>query len=238
MAPKNSTKFDTHPVDDLALLLRRRVVDVELEQEAVALGLGQLVDALLLDRVLRGHHQEGAGQREGLAADGDLALGHHLEQRRLDLGGGTVDLVGEQEVDHDGSELDVELLLALPVDPGADDVGGHQVGRELDAGERSADHLGEGLDRERLGDAGNTFEQNVALGQQPDEHPLHQLILADDDPLDLEDGALERVHLTLQPAAVGVGWSRGGGGGVRAGRVTRGGPLSGKRSCALRRPTR
>src|SRR6478672_269766 len=45
--------LDTHPVDDLALFLRRGVVDVELEQEAVALRLGQGVYAFLLDRVLR-----------------------------------------------------------------------------------------------------------------------------------------------------------------------------------------
>ena len=71
-------RLDAHPVDDLALFLGRRVVDVQLEQEAVALGLGQRIHALLLDRVLRGHHQERLGQRKRLAADGDLALGHDL----------------------------------------------------------------------------------------------------------------------------------------------------------------
>ena len=34
-------RLDAHPVDDLALFLGRRVADVELEQEAVALRLGQ-----------------------------------------------------------------------------------------------------------------------------------------------------------------------------------------------------
>ena len=43
----------------------------------------------------------------------------------------------------------------------------------------------------------------MPLGQQTDEHPLDQLVLTDDDPLDLEDGALERVHLVLH-AAVGA----------------------------------
>ena len=59
--------------------------------------------------------------------------------------GCAVDLVGEQEVDHHRAQLGVELLLALPVDAGTDDVGGHQVGRELDTRERPADHLREGL---------------------------------------------------------------------------------------------
>ena len=165
-------------------MLRRRVVDVELEQEAVALRFGERVHALLLDRVLRGHHQERRGQRERLAADGDLALGHDLEQRRLHLCRGAVDLVGEQEVHHNGTEFDVELLLALTVDPGADDVGGHQVGGELDTREGTTHDLGERLDRQRLGHAGHTFQQHVPLGEQADQHPLDQLVLADDDPLD------------------------------------------------------
>jgi hypothetical protein len=154
---------------------------------------------LIFDRVLRRHYQEWAGQWEPLAADRHLTLGHHLEQRRLDLRRRTVDLVGEQEVDHHGAEFGIELLLALPVDAGTDDVGGDQVRGELDAGERPADHARESLDRQCLGDAGNTFQQHVPLGEQTDQHPLHQLVLADDDALDLEDCPLEGVHLGGQP---------------------------------------
>ena len=142
---------------------------------------------------------------------------HHLEQRGLHLGRRAVDLVGQQEVHHDRAEFDVELFLALAVDAGTDDVGGHQVGRELDAGERAADHLGERLHRQRLGHAGNALEQHVALGEQADEHPLDQQVLADDDPLDLEDRAFQGVHLGLQ-----VHGLEGGGGPGRAcsGRIT------------------
>lgn len=50
----------------------------------------------------------------------------------------------------------------------------------------------------------------MPLGQQADEHPLHQLVLADDNPLDLEDGPLQRVHLGGQPLGTTggrlVGW--------------------------------
>jgi hypothetical protein len=53
----------------------------------------------------------------------------------------------------------------------------------------------EGLHCQRLGHAGNTLQQHVSLGQQTDQHPLDELVLADDDPLDLEDGAFEGVHL-------------------------------------------
>ena len=80
--------------------------------------------------------RNGVGHRVGDAADRHVALGHHLEQRRLHLGRGPVDLVGQHDVGEDRPELDVERLLRRPVDAGADEVGGHEVGRELDAGER------------------------------------------------------------------------------------------------------
>ena len=121
--------------------------------------------------------------------------------------------------------------LALPVDPGADDVGGHQVGGELDAGERAADDLGERLDGQRLGHAGHALEQAVAPGEQADEHPLDQPVLADDDPLDLEERALQGVHLTLQTAVGRRALLRAGSKALRR-------ALAGETSGALRRPTR
>ena len=59
--------------------------------------------------------------------------------------------------------------------------------------------LREGLHGQRLRDAGHTLEQHVALGEQADQHPLDELVLADDDPLDLEDCPLEGVYLGGQP---------------------------------------
>ena len=138
-----------------------------------------------------------------------MPFGHHLKQRGLHLGRCAVDLVGEDEVGNHRAELDVELLLALAVDPGTDDVGGHQVGRELDAGECAADHPGECLDRERLGNAGHAFQQDVALGKQANQHPLDELVLADDDPLDLIDGPLQGVHLGCEPAVAVRRWTAG-----------------------------
>ena len=127
----------------------------------------------------------------GDAADRDLALGHDLEQRRLHLRRRAVDLVGQHEVREDRAEFDVEGVLSGLVDAGADDVGRHQVGRELQTGERPADRAREGLDRERLGDAGDALEQDVALGEQGDQHPLDQAVLTDDDALDLEQDPLQ-----------------------------------------------
>src|SRR5690606_9634804 len=81
----------------------------------------------------------------------------------------------------------------LPVDAGAEDVGGHEVGGELQAGEGTADHFGKGFHRQRLGHAGHAFQQDVPLGQQADQHAFDEPVLADYDPLDLEDGALQQL---------------------------------------------
>ena len=49
--------------------------------------------------------------------------------------------------------------------------------------------VGEGLDRERLGEAGDALEEQVAAGEEGDEHALEHRVLADDDAPDLvEDG--------------------------------------------------
>ena len=128
----------------------------------------------------------------GLAPDGDLALLHGLEQGALHLGRGPVDLVGEDQVGEDRAQRDIELADLLVVDPGADDVGWHQVGGELDPLELDAERVGEGVHGQRLGQAGHALDEQVAPGQESDDHPLEQDVLADDDPLDLIEHLLER----------------------------------------------
>jgi hypothetical protein len=83
------------------LVLVGRVADHDADEEAVDLRLRERVGALEIDGVLRGEDHEGVGQLEAIALDGDLALLHRLEQRRLGLRGGAVDLVGEHHVGED-----------------------------------------------------------------------------------------------------------------------------------------
>ncbi len=137
------------------------------------------------------------------AADGDLLLGHHLEQRRLHLCGSAVDLVGQQEVDEHRAELDVERFAAAPVDAGAGDVGGQQVGGELDAGEGAADHVGESFGGKCLRESGHRLEQTVTSTQHADQQAFEQPCLADHHLAELEEDRLERLGgLSI------VGWGR------------------------------
>ena len=179
--------------DDRRLVAQPRVVDEDLEQEAVDLRLGQRVGALGLDRVLGGQHEEGPRDGVGLAAEGDLALLHDLQERGLDLGGRAVDLVGQQQVAEHRAELGGEGAGVGAPDARADEVGRHQVGRELHAAEAAAQCSGQGADGQRLGQAGHALQQHVAAGQQGDEDALEHGVLSHDDALGLVEHGLERL---------------------------------------------
>ena len=82
--------------------------------------------------------------------------------------------------------------MLLVEDPGADDVRGDEVGRELDALELAADRLRERLHRHRLGEPGHALDEEVPAREQGDDHPLEQRVLADDHALDLVQDLFER----------------------------------------------
>ena len=131
-------------IEDGALGLGAGQGESDVEEEAVELGLGQREGALVLDRVLGGDDHEGVGQRPGGAAGGDLALGHRLEQGGLHLGRRAVDLVDEDEAEwKSGPARKSKRPFVGPEDLGAGHVGGHQVGRALDAGEGGVEAGGE-----------------------------------------------------------------------------------------------
>ena len=188
---------DERALHDRQLLVVLGIADEDLEHEAVDLCLGQRVGALGLDRVLRRHHEERRRHGVRVLSDRHLALLHHLEQRRLHLRRGAVDLVREQEVAEDGAELGVEVGRAGAEDARADEVGGDEVGRELDPLEAAAEHLRGRLDRQRLGETGDALDQEVAACEQADEDALEHPVLPRDHPLDLEQRLLEQLALLL-----------------------------------------
>src|SRR6266536_1111339 len=182
------------PLDDHELLGGTGIVHHDLHHEAVHLGLGQGIGTFRLDRVLGGHDQERLGYPMGLPADGDLLLLHRLQQRALYLGRGPVDLVGQQQVGEHRPEGDLELAAALVVDAGTDDVGRYQIRSELDPVELPADGTGERLDRQRLGQSRYPLDQDVPTGQEGDQQPLQQQVLAHDGLLDLVQDLLHGVR--------------------------------------------
>jgi hypothetical protein len=87
--------------------------DQDLHQEAVELRFGQRIGAFHLDGVLGGHHQERPVELVRGGAAGDGALLHGFEQRRLRLGRGAVDLVGQHQVGEDRALLEAQRLCAV-----------------------------------------------------------------------------------------------------------------------------
>ena len=175
--------------EDALLLVGRRVVDRHVEHEPVELRFGQRVGAFLLDRILRGQHEQRALQRIPDAADRHLIFLHRLEQRGLRLGRRAVDLVGQDDVREDRAADEADLPLArrrVFLDHfRAEDVGRHQVRRELDARELEVEHLRDGVDQQRLRESRHADDQTVAARQQRRQDQFDHVLLTDDQLVEL-----------------------------------------------------
>ena len=125
-----------------------------------------------------------------LALDRDLALLHRFEQGRLCLRWRPVDLVAEEQVGERRAGPELEGAGALVVDRAARDVGRHQIGSELDARELHRADLREGASDQRLRHTRVVLDQDVAVGEQPEQDELQRLALADHRPFDLGEHLL------------------------------------------------
>jgi len=74
----------------------------------------------------------------------------------------------------------VKATLAAAADVAAGDLVRVRVRRELHAAELTADQAGQCARQQRLAGAGRAFEQQVAAGQDRDQHELDHLFLPDD----------------------------------------------------------
>ena len=86
----------------------------------------------------------------------------------------------KEEIGENGSLAYHELILLLVEDHGTDHVGGQQVGGKLDAAEFPADSLCKGFDRQRFGQSGYTLQQDMAIGEQPDQQTVQHVLLPHD----------------------------------------------------------
>jgi len=199
---------------DLALGRLVGIADVDLQQEAVELGFRQRIRAFLLERVLGRQHVERRGQVVTLAGHRDVALLHALQQCRLGARAGAVDFVGHQQLgehrtldEAEGAAAGVGLLQHF----GAQDVGRHQVGRELDALGLEAEHDAQGFDQQRLGEARHADQQQMAPREKCNERLIDDVLLAINDPADGRPGGpkLTAQPLDVRQSGLGVGVGRG-----------------------------
>ena len=129
----------------------------------------------VLDRVLRRDDHEGLRQGAPFVVDRHGAFVHRFEQRRLGLGRGPVDLVGEDDVGEDRPRVELEALRARLEDGDAEHVGRQRVAGELDAAELQRKAAAESPGERRLPDAGHVLDQDVAAREQRDENEVHGL---------------------------------------------------------------
>ena len=115
-----------------------------------------------------------------MAADGDLALTHGFQQRGLYLGRSTVDFVSQQDGVEDRTRLEFKPSILRAPDFRTGQIGRQQVRGELDAGEIGIQARSQGADSHGLGQAGSTFHQQMAVGQQGNQQAFHQARLAHD----------------------------------------------------------
>ncbi len=120
-------------------------------------------------------------QKPRRAVDRHLVFLHRLEQRRLRLRWRAVDFIRQQDVAENRSGQKFEGLRVGLENVRADQVGRHQVGRELDAPETHVQGRRQRAREERLGQARHALQDHVTAGQQRDERFLDQRFLADDD---------------------------------------------------------
>jgi hypothetical protein len=104
-----------------------------------------------------------------VAVDGHVALLHALQQARLGLRRGAVDLVDQDDVGEDRPRMELEAALALVVDVGADDVGRQEIGRALHPRVVGVQGACQRPRERRLADPGVVLDEDVTLGKQRDQ---------------------------------------------------------------------
>ena len=128
--------FAVHAVrvpQNLSLCFPIRIADPDAHQKAVQLAFRKRIGAVMLHRVLRGHHHERLLQRIGVTLNGHLHFVHGLEQRRLRLRRSSVDLVRQKEIGEDRALLELEVLRMRVVYGYAQNVARQHVAGELQA---------------------------------------------------------------------------------------------------------
>jgi hypothetical protein len=173
--------FGVVALEDSALVGGAGVVNANLDEEAVELGFRERVSAFELEGILCGEDGEEVVEGVGDAVDGDLAFFHAFEERGLGARGHAIDFVGEEELGEDGAAMEGELTGLEREDAGAENVGGHHIGRALDAAEVEGEKTGQGFDGHGLGHAGNTFDEGVTAAKEGEDGLLNELGLAGDD---------------------------------------------------------
>src|ERR1019366_1754046 len=127
-----------------------------------------------------GQDDEGVGEAMGPPVHGDLVLLHRLEEGRLGLGRGPVDLVGQQNLGEDGTSAELERRRARVKHGDTGDIAGEQVGSELHPLEGAATGSRQRFGKHGLANPGYILDEHVPAAEEGEDAELDLLILAND----------------------------------------------------------
>jgi hypothetical protein len=105
---------------------------------------------------------------------------HRLEQSRLRLRWGSIDLVGQKHLAENGAFPKNEVIGSPIENVCPRDIGWKQVGGELDTLVLTAENPSKRLGKARFSNAGHTFEQDMSIGDEGDQKPFGDCIHPDD----------------------------------------------------------
>ena len=125
---------------------------------------------------------EGLGQVVTLARHRHITLLHGLQQRRLRAWAGAVDFVRHQKLREHRAVDEAECALAgvFFQNFGTDDIGGHEIRRELDAFPIHAEHDAECLDQFGLCQTRHADQKSMSARQQRHQGLVDHGALAED----------------------------------------------------------
>ena len=171
--------------EDRDLVVRRRIADAHVEQEAIELRFGQRIRALLLDRVLRREHEERLGQRACVSPAAVTRCSCIASSSAACVRGGARLISSARTMlakigPRTKRKLRAPGRRVLLEDLGAGDVARHEVRRELDAPEVEAQRLGDRADHQRLRESRHADEQRVSARGERHEDFVERRLLPDD----------------------------------------------------------
>ena len=98
-------------------------------------------------------------------------------------GGGTIDFVRQDDLVENWSHLESETSTHGIVNINPDDIGGNEVGSELNTFEMAAERFCERFGKCGLAGARNIFDQRVPAAQKGDQRASDRVPFSDEDPL-------------------------------------------------------
>ena len=125
-----------------------------------------MIGSVGFHRILRSDHHKRLFQLIGDAIDADLVLLHDLQQGGLRLGGGTIDLICQQNIAECCSPLELPLAVQTLQHMETGDIRRHNIRCHLNSGEGSPTGCCQRCCQLCLADPRHILHQHMPLRQQ------------------------------------------------------------------------